>query len=52
MTIYSALKEDSGDLCPECHIGHLIQLANDEDVCWCPICEEFFFNYILRAKSL
>lgn len=36
-------------ICPECKIGKLIQLVNDnEDVCYCPICENIIHNCVAR----
>ena len=39
-------------LCPECGIGILIQLASDEeDVCYCPICEEVIHDCVARDEE-
>jgi hypothetical protein len=38
-------------MCPECEIGHLIQLVDaDRDIAYCPICESIIEDYIVRVE--
>ena len=38
--------------CPDCKIGILIQLASDnEDVCYCPICESVIHDTVARETE-
>ena len=40
-------------ICPRCKMGKLIQLASDnEDVCYCPICEEVIHDCIAREPEV
>ena len=39
-------------LCPDCKVGYLIQLANDnEDVCYCPYCDEVKHDMVARKAN-
>ncbi len=40
-------------ICPECKIGHLIQLADaDRDVAYCPICEAIIEDCVVRDEPI